>query len=160
MAPGGSAPIGRFFAPSSTLEADENTCRKAFNPCEAVAIGEAIEKAYRPTAESKKTEGRKRGGGDRKSAEANRSRGNSPKAKQAESSRTTAVAAAAVGMDRRTYEKAKEVPQRCAFVDNWQQNKCPQLGTKSTPPRAPGGHHGGKVDSLGDDSGITAHGVG
>jgi len=84
-------------------EADENVCRKGFNPVEAVALGEAIEKAYRPVAEEKKAQspGRPKKG-----------RGISPrisKPKQDESVRTAAVAAMAANVDRRTYEKAKEV---------------------------------------------------
>ena len=72
-------------------------------------IEAAIEKAYKPTAEEKKTveagkHGAEGGRGKKKTL-----RGSFPKGKQDESSRTTAVAAAAVGMDRRTYEKAKEV---------------------------------------------------
>ncbi len=87
-------------------ECDENTCRKSFTPSEAVAMGEAVEAAYRPTAEQAKAAG----GGDKKSPHAKSDRGTSPKrSKQDESTRTTSVAAAAVGMDRRTYEKAKEV---------------------------------------------------
>ncbi len=64
-------------------------------------MGEAVEAAYRPTADDAKTKspGRPKKGG-----------GTSPtRSKQDESTRTTSVAAAAVGMDRRTYEKAKEV---------------------------------------------------
>ena len=82
-------------------EADENTCRLALNPLEAVAQGEAIEKAYKPVAEAaQKQHGNTAPG--KKSL-----RGNSPKC--SESARTTAVAARAVGLDRRTYERAKIV---------------------------------------------------
>jgi len=71
-------------------------------------VGEAIEKAYRPVAELAQAAGRKKGGpkggrGKKKPS------GELPRKVSGESSRTTAVAAAAVGVDRRTYEKAKEV---------------------------------------------------
>ena len=71
---------------------------------EAVAIGEAIEAAYKPKAEKQ----RAAGGGDKKSPVAKSVPGNSRKrsSKEREAATTTAVAAAAVGMDRRTYEKA------------------------------------------------------
>ncbi len=75
--------------------ADENTCRKPFDPFEAVEIGKAIEAAYKPVAEAKKAEGRKAGGGDRRSDAAKRSRATCPQAKQDETARTTAVAAGA-----------------------------------------------------------------
>ena len=74
--------------------ADENTCRKSFVPTEAVAVGAAIERAYKPVAVEKKVKGQKAGGGDKRSVTAKRSRANCPKAKpQDETARTTAVAA-------------------------------------------------------------------
>jgi len=94
-------------------ERDENTCRKDFLRTEAIAVADAIAEAYKPKAEEAAQEGRKAGaskGG--KTAGRGRpiaSRGSSPKGKQDESARTTAVAAKAVGMDRRTYEKGKAV---------------------------------------------------
>jgi len=85
-------------------EADENTCRLDLNPLEAVAQGEAIEKAYKPVAEVAQ---RQSPGQPKKDG------GSSPKIfkpkPRDESARTTAVAAKAVGMTRRTYEKAKAV---------------------------------------------------
>ena len=73
-----------------------------------MAIGLDIEKVVKPMKEAAQKAGRKKGGGDRKSEAAqNRSGGNSPKAIR--EPRTTDVAAASVGMDRRTYEKAKAV---------------------------------------------------
>ena len=90
-------------------EADENTCRLPLNPVEAVAIGKAIEKAYRPKAEAAKRSGRKQGGKKAGKGRPDRFGGTSPKPKRDESARTTAVAAKAVGLDRRTYEKAKQV---------------------------------------------------
>ena len=72
-------------------------------------VGAAIETAYRPKAVKAQEEGRKKGGKTAgKGRPKDSSGGTSPQAKD-ESARTTAVAAAAVGMDRRTYEKAKEV---------------------------------------------------
>ncbi len=62
-------------------------------------MGEAVEAAYRPTADDAKTKspGRPKKGG-----------GTSPTfSKRDESTRTTSVAAAAVGMDRRTYDAGK-----------------------------------------------------
>jgi N6-adenosine-specific RNA methylase IME4/ParB-like chromosome segregation protein Spo0J len=82
-------------------ECDENTCRLPFSPTEAVAIGAEIEAAFKPVAEAAKKEHGKTAPGKQSL------RGNSPKC--SESARTTAVAAKAVGMDRRTYEKAKAV---------------------------------------------------
>jgi len=88
-------------------EADENTSRLALDPEEAVAIGGAIEKAYRPRAEA----AQRAGGGDKKSPQAKSLTGTSRKRsrQETEATNTTAVASAAVGMDRRTYEKAKAV---------------------------------------------------
>jgi hypothetical protein len=90
-------------------EADENTCRKAFDPMEAVAMGDAIEKAYRPVAEEKlKTAGSDGGKKAGKGRPSDRPRGTSPTPKpQDESARTTAVAAAAVGMDRLALQAAE-----------------------------------------------------
>jgi ParB-like chromosome segregation protein Spo0J len=91
-------------------EADENTCRLNFTPMEAVAMGADVEKAYRPLAEEKQDEGRKTGGkAGGKGRPANSFGENFPKPKRDESARTRAVAAAAVGMSDRTYEKAKAV---------------------------------------------------
>ena len=70
-------------------------------------LGADVEAAYKPVAEAAQAEGRKHGaakGG--KTAGRGRpiaSRGSSPKGKQDESARTTAVAALAVGMDRRGF---------------------------------------------------------
>jgi ParB family chromosome partitioning protein len=87
-------------------ERDENVCREPFKPSEMVAVGKVIEEFQRPIAEAAKAEGVKEGGNNRHS-----SGGNSPKAKppRDESKRTSSVAAAACGVDRRTYEKAKAV---------------------------------------------------
>ena len=89
-------------------EKDENVCREPFRPSEMVALGKVIEEFQRPIADAAKAEGVKEGGKNRHS-----SGGSSPKAKQPrdESKRTSSVAAAACGVDRRTYEKAKAVTQ-------------------------------------------------
>lgn len=75
-------------------------------PEEAVDIGARIEAIAKKEAEKAQEEGRKRGGGDRKSDEANRSGKTFPKAIRDEAARTTAVAAKAVGMSRPTYTGA------------------------------------------------------
>ena len=92
-------------------EKDENVCREPFRPSEMVALGKVIEEFQRPIAEAAMAEGVKEGGKNRHS-----SGGSSPKAKQPrdESKRTSSVAAAACGVDRRTYEKAKAVTQAAA----------------------------------------------
>ncbi len=90
-------------------ERDENTCRKSYVPSEAVEIGERIEALAVKLAKA----AQKAAGGDKKSEAAKSLGGNSPKRfepqKRDESKRTTSQAAAAVGVDRRTYEKAKAV---------------------------------------------------
>lgn len=89
-------------------ESDENTCRKDFTPSEAYAVGVAVEKAYAPEAKAKQ---KKASGGDRRSRKAKDQGGKTfPTLKQRdETARTSAVAAAAVGMTRPTFEKLKEV---------------------------------------------------
>lgn len=93
-------------------EKDENVCREPFKPSEMVALGRVIEEFQRPIAEAAKAEG----GGDKKSKEAKSDGGSSPKRSKPrdESKRTSSVAAAACGVDRRTYEKAKAVTQAAA----------------------------------------------
>lgn len=90
-------------------ERDENTERKAPNPSEAVSIGEAIAKAYKPVAEKaqKKAGGRgKEGGrGKKKTLPVTCGKGK----RQARERETSAQAAKAAGMSQRTYEKAKAV---------------------------------------------------
>ena len=86
--------------PALRAEADENTCRLGFAPSEAVAVAASdIRKA--------EEEREREGGGDKKSAKAKSGREIFPtRSKRDESARTSSVAAAAVGMDRRTLEKA------------------------------------------------------
>ncbi len=93
-------------------EKDENVCREPFRPSEMVALGRVIEEFQRPIAEAAKAAG----GGDKKSKEAKSDGGTSPKrsSPRDESKRTSSVAAAACGVDRRTYEKAKAVTQAAA----------------------------------------------
>ena len=92
-------------------EKDENVCREPFKPSEMVALGRVIEEFQRPIAEAAIEDGGKRGGRPPKNP-----RGNSPRVSkpQNESKRTSSVAAAACGVDRRTYEKAKAVAQAAA----------------------------------------------
>lgn len=95
---------GKFIS----AECEENTCRKAFTPEEAVAVGERIEKLAAKEAKERQEKAGERGkeGGRGKKKTLRKSL---PKGLQDETTRTTAVAAAAVGMSRPTYEKAKEV---------------------------------------------------
>jgi ParB family chromosome partitioning protein len=87
-------------------EADENTCRKNFTPLEAVAVGEHVEKVYKPEAESREKSGKSADGkaGGRGTTNPGKSL---PRDSRDESARTTAVAAAAVEMSRPTYEKPR-----------------------------------------------------
>lgn len=88
-------------------EKDENVCREPFKPSEWSAIGKVVEEFQRPIAESaeRKSPGRpKKGGGISPTFSKPRD----------ESKRTSSVAAAACGVDRRTYEKAKAVTQAAA----------------------------------------------
>jgi hypothetical protein len=88
-------------------ERDENVKRLDFKPTEAVELGETIEAAVRALAKEAQREGQAKG------RETRWNGGSSPKpatrTPRDESRRTTAQAAAAAGMDRRTYEKAKSV---------------------------------------------------
>lgn len=90
-------------------EKDENVCREPFKPSEMVALGKAIEKFQKPIAEKAKAEGGSKGGKAKHGA----SCPNLEKPRD-ESKRTSAVAAAACGVARRTYEKAKAVAQAAA----------------------------------------------
>ncbi len=91
-------------------EIDENTCRKELTPSEAVALGGEIEKIAVKQAKQRQKEA---GGGDTRSAKAKKNQGrtNKPTLKkpQDESKRAEAAAAAAVGLSRATYRKAKVV---------------------------------------------------
>jgi N6-adenosine-specific RNA methylase IME4/ParB-like chromosome segregation protein Spo0J len=92
-------------------ERDENTARKAYTPEEAVHLGLRIEEVAKTLTKEAQRAGGKEQGGDKRSAHAknNQGGGNSPKPKRDDSKRTTGQAALAVGLDRRTYEKAKVV---------------------------------------------------
>ena len=97
------------FAKALQAEADENTCRKALEPVEAVTIGMAIEELVKPKAEERLRVAGKEGGKKAGRGRTNSPRANCPAPKQPEQLRTAAVAAAGVGMKRRSYEKAKAV---------------------------------------------------
>jgi ParB family chromosome partitioning protein len=84
-------------------ERDENTVRKDFTPSEAVAIGKAIEDREKPRAAMRRLEAGRHAGRGRPIAP-----GNLPQA-NGDGGRVADKAAKAVGMSRRTYQKAKEV---------------------------------------------------
>lgn len=94
-------------------ERDENVCREPFKPSEMVALGKTIEEFQRPIAEASKADGHRKGAS---ATNSKRFGGTSPKATKPrdESKRTSSVAAAACGVDRRTYEKAKAVSDAAA----------------------------------------------
>jgi N6-adenosine-specific RNA methylase IME4 len=83
-------------------ERDENTCRENYLPEEAVHLGRRLEEVFRKLAKDaqRKSPGRPKKG---------RVRHPSFSSKQDESKRTTAQVAAAVGMGRQWYERAKAV---------------------------------------------------
>jgi DNA modification methylase len=89
-------------------ERDENTCRKPFTPSEAVAMGEKLEGFKKPEAEAAKKDGHKKGG---KTAGRGRPKPTQKVAGKVPTSngRVTDQVAPAVGMKRKTYEKAKAV---------------------------------------------------
>jgi ParB family chromosome partitioning protein len=90
-------------------EKDENVCREPFKPSEMVALGKTIEEFQRPISEAAKAEGGSKGGKAKHG-------GTSPNLAKPrdESRRTSSVAAAACGVDRRTYEKARTVAEAAA----------------------------------------------
>lgn len=99
-------------------ERDENVCRKDFTLEEAIAVGETIERLWRPRNEARQVESGVRGAeGAERGKEGGRGNAKPPEGKvspkgvrtQDESTRTTTKAAKAVGMSRRTYEKAKAI---------------------------------------------------
>ena len=83
----------------SLQERDENTCRKALNPSEAVEMARRIEALEKPKAKERHREGGKKAGRGRPSQE--KVVGTSPKLSD-RVPRAADTAAAAVGMDRRT----------------------------------------------------------
>lgn len=126
-----SVPEKEFRAHVETvLKSGENTCRKPFNPEEAVAIGERIEAVAKTEAQQRQKEGQSKGG---KSAGKGRSRDSSGKSftkpERDNSKRATAVAAKAVGMSHVTYEKAKAVVETCPtgtqaeMAPNWRHSE-------------------------------------
>lgn len=81
-------------------ERDENTCREALRPTEALALGERLEKMLKPEAEKRKVEaGKATGRGHKKGG------GNLPPPL----GKTRDAVGDAVGMSGKTYEKAKAV---------------------------------------------------
>jgi ParB family chromosome partitioning protein len=96
-------------------EKDENVCRLPFKPSEWSALGKVIEEFQKPIADEAKAEGVKRGGRPSKNLG-----GSSPQVKpprdeaRHEKGKVASTAAAACGVDRRTYEKAKAVVQAAA----------------------------------------------
>ena len=93
-------------------EKDENVCREPFKPSEMVALGKVIEEFHKPIAEK----AIKDGGGEKGGRPTKNPGGTSPRVSKPrdESKRTSSAAAAACGVDRRTYEKAKAVTQAAA----------------------------------------------
>jgi ParB family chromosome partitioning protein len=83
-------------------EEAENTCRKAFTLSEAVAMADAIEVLEREEAEKRQHASRAKKG-------QKVGTGNLPTPSEGDKGRAGDKAAAAVGMSRRTYEKAKAV---------------------------------------------------
>lgn len=88
---------------------DENTCRKDFSPSEAVASADELIEEERRRAKERQKDANKENG--RKGGLSKSKGGNSPiaKPKRDESKRAASAAAKAVGMDRRTLDKAREV---------------------------------------------------
>ena len=100
------------FRKAVSAQRYENTHRKEFTPSEAVAIGQRIEEAYRPTAEAAQVEAGKdgaKGGRPAKTLSQNLPKGSDAPPRQDDSKRTEAVAATAAGVSRETYRKAKAV---------------------------------------------------
>ena len=95
-------------------EADENVLRKAFLPTEAAAIALAVEEEERELARERQEEGRRKGGGDRRSdrAKQERSVATCDKAIRAEKPRppkSEDKAARAAGVSAGTLRKIKAV---------------------------------------------------
>jgi N6-adenosine-specific RNA methylase IME4 len=94
-------------------ERDENTCREPYTPEEAVHLGGRIEtvaaKLAREAQQAGKSADGQAGGRGKKKNLTGISRKDCRDTKAEEARTTKGQAAAAVGMDRRTYEKAKAV---------------------------------------------------
>ena len=90
-----------------SAERDENEQRKGFSPTEAVEIGRMIEEQERPKAAARLAEGRARGGRSRQAQARGEVVGTKPTSRPRQGVRE--IASAAVGMDAKTYVKAKEV---------------------------------------------------
>jgi ParB family chromosome partitioning protein len=84
-------------------ERDENVCRKAFAPTEAVAMGERLESFIKPEAAERKS------GAIRERDSKGRSKSTGGKLPPVVKGKTRDQVGAAVGMSGKTYEKAKAV---------------------------------------------------
>jgi hypothetical protein len=89
-------------------EIEENTCRKDFNIEESVNYAQKLEAILKPQAQAAMSEGRKSGGKSGGNGRKSSSEGNSLRATKRKP-QTGDKLGAAVGMDRRTLEKAREV---------------------------------------------------
>lgn len=87
-------------------ERDENTCRKEMTYSEKVAIADRIADMERPKAATRRAEGARLGGLIRQGSAFGPT---GPKAEDEPYRRSTEVAAEAVGISRKTYERAKLV---------------------------------------------------
>lgn len=87
-------------------ERDENICREAFLPSEAIALGKALAPLEEADAQKRMLDGQRSGGRGKKKLSGNLPE-SLPRAKREASSRV----AEAVGMGRKTYQKAAEVVQ-------------------------------------------------
>ncbi len=89
-------------------ECDENTCREPFTPSEAVAMGRRVVELVKPDAEAAHKTGSAKGGKAKAGA--------SYPSLRDESARTTSRASEAVGMGRKTFEKASAVYRWVAHI--------------------------------------------
>jgi ParB-like chromosome segregation protein Spo0J len=91
-------------------ERDENTCHEPFTPSEAEDMYQRLLPMCRKAAEESKDEGRKKGGGDRRSdAARNRLGRTSTKAKRDDTKRAASRAAASTGYSASTIKKVEEI---------------------------------------------------
>lgn len=91
-------------------ERDENTCRKAMTPSEAVALGRELEAMLKPAARDRRREANRRGG--LKSGAVRRTEvgdDSSPTSERRPHVGVREVVAAAVGMSSQKYDHAKKV---------------------------------------------------
>ena len=108
-------------------EGDENTCRKALTPEEAVHLGQNVEKAFADMAKAKQ----KAGGGDKKSSKAKSGGVNPPTLipePRDEGARTKAQAAAVAGMERQAYTRAGSPHHHAHLATRITSPPCPPRG--------------------------------